>query len=173
MSVTARRHLQHEALVGGVSNTLFNGLIAWWLLSGGPALAWWGQHSFGIDILATAFLLPFIVALIVIPLQRRKLSRGKLQAIDLGPDSQLQGWVDRLPFSVWGNALLFGLIGLCLVAPLTLAGFHLLGVSQVPPAHYAMFKGVWAGLVAALLVIPMSMSALRAAAVEPATLTGN
>ena len=35
MSAQAKQHLKHEALVGGVSNTVFNGLIAWWLLKEG------------------------------------------------------------------------------------------------------------------------------------------
>ena len=66
-SVTARSHLRHEVLVGGISNTIFNGLIAWLLLKSGPALGWGGQNSFAVDMLATGLLLPFIVALIVIP----------------------------------------------------------------------------------------------------------
>ena len=72
----AKQHLQHEALVGGVSNAIFNGLIAWLLLRSGPSLAWGGEHSFAVDVVATALLLPLIVALIVIPLQRGKLLQG-------------------------------------------------------------------------------------------------
>ena len=83
MNDSSTAHLKHEAWIGGISNTVFNGLIAWLLLRGGSALAWSGQHSFVIDVLATAFLLPLIVALIVIPLQKRKLAKGKLPPIDL------------------------------------------------------------------------------------------
>ena len=78
MTSSARTHLKHEVLVGGISNTIFNGIIAWLLLRNGPALAWGGQHSFAVDVIATALLLPLIVALIVIPLQRSKLRKGKL-----------------------------------------------------------------------------------------------
>lgn len=63
-AATARDHLRHEVLIGGISNTIFNGLIAWLLLKSGPALAWGGEHSFAVDVIATALLLPFIVALI-------------------------------------------------------------------------------------------------------------
>ena len=84
-AIAARDHLRYEVLVGGISNTFFNGLIAWLLLRNGPPLAWGGEHSFVVDVVATGLLLPFIVALIVIPLQRGKLNKGKLQAIDLGP----------------------------------------------------------------------------------------
>ena len=67
MTDYARSHLKHEVLVGGISNAFFNGIIAWLLMKGGPPLAWGGAHSFAVDVFATALLLPFIVALIVIP----------------------------------------------------------------------------------------------------------
>jgi hypothetical protein len=159
-------HLRHEALVGGVSNAFFNGLIAWLLLRNGPALAWGGEHSFAVDVVATSLLLPLIIALIVIPLQRSKLSKGKLQSINLGSDSRLQAMANYFPASTFKSALLFGLLGMCLIAPLTLAVFFALGIDSVAPLHYALFKGIWAGLMAAVLVLPMVLLALRDQAVD-------
>jgi len=150
--------------VGGVSNTLFNGLIAWLLLRGGPALGWSGPGNFVVDLLATGFLLPFIVALIVIPLQRRKLAAGALPPMSLGADSALQRWVDRMPVGTFGNALLFGLAGALLVTPPTLALLYFAGIQSIDATPYALFKGVWAGLLAALLVLPIVLVALRATA---------
>jgi hypothetical protein len=161
MSNWARQHLRHEVLVGGISNMVFNGIIAWLLLKGGPNQAWQGSHSFVVDILATAFILPFIVALIVIPLQKSKLNKGKLQTMDLGPNSRLQSLVNRLPQSTFLNALLFGACGMTVIAPLTIALLALSGVAEFTPLAYSIFKGVWAGLMAGILVIPMVMSALR------------
>jgi hypothetical protein len=43
MAGQAQHHLKKEALVGGLSNAVFNGLIAWWLLAGGSALGWTGK----------------------------------------------------------------------------------------------------------------------------------
>jgi hypothetical protein len=160
-AVAAADHLRHEILVGGISNTVFNGLIAWLLLRNGPELRWGGAHSFAVDVLATGLLLPFIVALIVIPLQRGKLNKGKLQPIRLGPGSPVQRVADRLPANTFKSALLFGLFGLCVIAPLTLLGFYLSGVVAVDPVTYALFKGVWAGLMAAIVVVPMVLVALR------------
>lgn len=165
----ARGHLRHEILVGGISNAVFNGLIAWLLIKSGPALRWAGDHSFAVDVIATALLLPFIVALIVIPLQRGKLNKGKLQSIDLGTSSLVQSVANRLPESTFKCALLFGLFGTCVIAPVTLLGFYLAGVQEVSPMNYAIFKGVWAGLMAAVLVIPMVLCALR----PPATATSH
>ena len=163
-SATGRDHIKHEILVGGISNAFFNGLIAWLLLKSSPALAWGGEHSFAVDVIATGLLLPFIVALIVIPLQRGKLNKGKLQPIQLGPSSFMQRVADKLPASTFKSAVLFGLFGMCVIAPLTLLGFYLVGVEQVNPVNYAIFKGIWAGLMAGLLVVPMVLLALRAPA---------
>ena len=163
-TTAAAQHIRHEILVGGISNAIFNGIIAWLLLRSGPALAWDGDHSFAVDVIATAFILPFIVALIVIPLQRSKLNKGKLAPIHLGDGSFMQRVADRLPAGTFKSALLFGLFGMCVIAPLTLLGFYLLGVTQVSPLNYSIFKGIWAGLMAALLVVPMVLLALRAPA---------
>lgn len=140
MADDAISHLKHEALVGGGSNAVFNGLIAWLLIRNGPPLQWGGDHSFAVDVLATAFLLPLIVALIVIPLQRGKLRKGKLSAITLDPSSLLQKVADRFPAGTGQCAFLFGLVGLLVIAPVTLAGFYLFGVQQVSPLAYALFK---------------------------------
>lgn len=161
MTVQAKDHLKHEVLVTGITNTFFNGLIAWLLLKGGTALTWTGDKNFVVDIVATAFILPFIVALIVIPMHKRKLAKGTLQPMDFGENSSLQRLFNRLPVSTLGNAVCFGIVGMCVAAPLPLAGFYLGGIEQIPPVTYAMFKGVWAGVMAAVLVIPMVMSALR------------
>lgn len=154
-------HIQHEILVCGASNTVFNGLSAWLLMKGGPSLQWSGDHTFVVDLVATAFILPLLVAFIVIPLQRSKLNKGKLQPLNLGTSSFMQSLADRFPASTPKSALLFGLIGMLIIAPLTLAGLYLLGIQAISPGYYAIFKGIWAGLMAAVLVVPMVLIALR------------
>ena len=98
-------HIRKEILVGGISNAIFNGLIVWLLKKNGPDLRWGGEHSFAVDIIATGLLLPFIVALIVIPLQRSKLNKGELQPINLGPGSFMQALADRFPATTFKSAL--------------------------------------------------------------------
>ena len=154
-------HILHEVWVCGGSNTIFNGLSAWLLMKGGASLQWSGDHSFAVDVVATAFLLPLIVAFIVIPLQRSKLNKGTLQPINLGPSSFMQSLADRFPASTAKSALLFGLIGILIIAPVTLTGLYLFGVQTINPEYYAVFKGLWAGLIAAILVVPMVLIALR------------
>jgi preprotein translocase subunit SecF len=57
--------------------------------------------------------------------------------------------------------VLLGLVGLFIIAPLTLTGLYLFGVQTMSPEYYAIFKGIWAGLMASLLVVPMLLIALR------------
>lgn len=159
-SITA--YIKKETAITGISNTAFNGVIAWMLLRGGDALQWGGQHSFVIDLFATAFILPFIVALIIVPIQRRKVSQQKLPAMELNAANRLQGIISRLPNSLFINALLFGVVGALLFTPLALLGFWALAIEQIQPINYAIFKGCWAGLMAAVLVVPMLMLGLRA-----------
>lgn len=154
-------HLKHEALVGGVSNAIFNGLIAWLMLRGKPNLVWSGENSFVVDIAATAFLLPFLVALIVIPLQRAKLKKGALPHMRLGSGSMIQKLLDRFPRGVMKSALLFGLAGLVVFFPVTTLSLYAVGIESFTPAGYSLFKGGWAGLMAAVLVVAMVLVALR------------
>lgn len=160
-ATTGSAHIRHEILASGISNAVFNGVITWLMLKSGPALRWGGEHSFAVDVIATGLLLPFIVALIIIPLQRSKLAKGKLAPMDLGKGSRMQSLADRFPASTFKSALLFGLIGMLIIAPLTLAGLYMLGIDEITPLQYAVFKGLWAGLMAAVLVVPMVLIALR------------
>tara|TARA_B110000977_G_C11058695_1_gene485088 strand:- start:721 stop:1320 length:600 start_codon:yes stop_codon:yes gene_type:complete len=161
MSEYAKHKIQHEILIGGGSNAFFNGIIAWLTLREGPSLTWLGSSSFVVDITATAFILPFIVALIVIPLQKKKLQKGAAETINFGPKSLLQHWVNRLPDATFLNAIIFGVIGVLIAAPTPLIIFYILDIEQIEPMTYAIFKGCWAGIMAGILVIPMVMSALR------------
>ncbi|WP_419533880.1 hypothetical protein [Endozoicomonas sp.] len=161
MSFSAPKYLKHEMLVCGTSNTLLNMLIAWLLLKDGNPISWKGENNFVGDMIATSFLLSFIISLILISVNQRKLIKGKVGEIDFGPGSRLQQWVNRLPSGKLGNAFCFGLLGLLIAVPLPLAGFAILGVEQFAPVDYAVFKGFWAGALSTLIVVPIVMSALR------------
>ena len=157
----AEQHIKHEVAVGGISNAVFNGLIAWLLMRGGADLTWGGPHSFAGDIVATAFILPFIVALIVIPLQRKKLGKGTVAPIRLADRNLMQVIADRIPESTFKAALCFGGLGALVYAPLLLLGIYATGIEVFTPNQYSVFKGIWAGALAGILVIPMVLVALR------------
>ena len=153
--------IRRETLVSGLSNTLFNGLIAWLLLRTGSNLTLTGEHSYAIDVMATAFILPFIVTLIVIPLNQRKRAAGKAPSVQLDSGQWLQAALLKFPDKLWRRALCFGLLTMLVVTPLTLVPLWALGIHEFTPLAYSLFKGVWAGLVAAILTRPMLLLALQ------------
>jgi hypothetical protein len=153
--------IRHETLVSGLSNAVFNGLIAWLLLRAGSNLTLAGEHSFAVDVMATAFILPFIVTLIVIPLNQRKLAASKLTPVKLDAANWLHARLMRFPDSLWLRALWFGFFTMLLVTPLTLFPLWALGIHEFTPAAYSVFKGIWAGLMAAAITTPMLLLALR------------
>ncbi|MFT5482782.1 MAG: hypothetical protein ACI9GW_001436 [Halieaceae bacterium] len=158
---TAGAHLLHEVLVGGVSNAIFNALAAWLLLRGGSNLTFGGDNSFAIDVVATAFILPFIVSLIVIPLNQRKLRNNKVDTISATYIPCIQTFLNHFPKGLAMRAVCFGVLGVALFSPGVLLPLWALGISEFSPLQYAIFKGFWAGLLAAVLVVPMILLALR------------
>ena len=154
-------HIQHEVKVAGISNAFFNGVIAWLLLRGGGQLTLTGERSYAADILATAFILPFVVTLIVIPLARRKRDRGVLPCVALNASHWLEARLMRFPSGLGMRALCLGALGMLLFAPVTLMPLWLLGIDSFTPLGFAIFKGVWAGFLAAALTPLMLLLAAQ------------
>ncbi len=149
-----------DAVINGVTNAIFNGYIAWLILRDRTILSMWGDGGFGFDILATAFILLFIVTLIVVPLSRRKVLQGKLRSIHLQAGNPIHSFLRYMPAGLLWQALAFGLIGLFIVAPLTLVMLWLLGAGSLGPLAFALIKGGWAGVLAGTMVIPMILLAV-------------
>lgn len=158
-----KHYLIHGASTNGLANTLANGGICWWLIQDKGPVGWWGGSNFGGDLLATGFILPFIVALIVIPLHNHKVRSGSLPTISVDLIPRWIHWVLVMPRNLWLRGALFGLIGVLVFSLPTLVFLALLKVDTFSPAQYALFKGVWAGLVAFILVIPMTALAMSTA----------
>jgi len=161
MTSGLNNYIKRERLMNGGTNTLFNGGIAWLSLKGKGLLHLAGSGSFAIDIVATAFILPFIVTLIVIPLQKRKANKGSIARFTPNKANLIERLAAGFPQSLWLSALYFGLIGMLIIAPTTLLGIILLGADTFTPEAYSLFKGLWAGAIAAILVGPMIMVGLR------------
>jgi len=164
-----KRYLVHNATTNGLANAVCNGLICYWLIKDKGTVTWWGSSNFGGDLLATGFILPFIVTLIVIPLQRAKVQKGKITNIDGNQVPRLLHRFLSFPQSIWANATLFGLIGTFAIGGATLLLLAALGIESFTPLQYAWFKGLWAGLMAGILVGPMVIVAIRPTARAVAT----
>lgn len=158
-----KTYLAREVTTNGLTNAFFNGLACWYLMKDKGDLIWWGAHSFGVDILATAFILPWIVALILIPLQNMKVRKGKVNRWMPGhnDDHFMLQLVNRFPQKLWLNAILFGFIGMLFVAPLVLLVLFFAGTDTLTPEQYTYIKGAWTGILAALLTTPMILLGLR------------
>ena len=161
-------YLRREVTTNGLTNAFFNGVICWYLIKEKVDLTWWCEHSFGGDILATALILPWIVAMIVIPLQRSKVRKGKIAPWHCDDTTRKSLKIlAKFPQSLWLNGLYFGLLGMLVIGPITLLGLWLAGAATFTPMEYAIFKGLWAGCLAAVTVIPMLLVGLKAP--SPAT----
>ncbi|MGI9284826.1 MAG: hypothetical protein ACR2P1_05525 [Pseudomonadales bacterium] len=153
MSEELNAHILHEVKTNGVMNTVFNGGIAFLLLKGGENLTLRGDII--VDLMATGAILLFIVSLILIPLNRSKVAKGKLTAHNWDTNKLLHRWLQRFPKSLFARALIFALVGLLVIAPLTAGALFVVGATEFSPLAYSIFKGLWAGLMAAMMTVPM------------------
>ncbi len=148
MSSSLAAHIRRESLSNLVINLLINGGLAYWLLHEHPAIFAWGENGYGPDLLLTGFLLSFIISAIFIWMHRAKRAKG----VWPGLNSDEQGWARHLPTNTWLAAVCFGVIGLTVAAPVLLAVLWLAQIQSLTPLQYALLKGIWAGVLAALLV---------------------
>ncbi|CAH0991331.1 hypothetical protein SIN8267_01434 [Sinobacterium norvegicum] len=167
MSHSVKSHITREVITNGVTNSFFNGVIAWMLLKEIETITLWQEHSIAIDMAATAAILLFILTVIIIPLNRSKLRKGKIIAAEWNPASRLHRILMRFPQKLWQQGLMFALCGIVLVAPISVLPFMLTGITEMTGSQYAIVKGVWAGLMAAIMVIPMIILALAPADNKP------
>lgn len=150
MTDTLKVHIRVQSRNNFVINLLLNGVLAWVLLKDKGALSAWGDPGFGADLVITGFLLAALVAIFMIRIHRAKRVQGRLEPVPvdaLGAVAPLAGRND------WINSLLFGLAGALLSAALV-GVLALMPLLPLSPVVYAVFKGVWAGVLAALVVPP-------------------
>ncbi len=154
MAMNLTRHIRNESLAQGLGNVVANALIAWLLLRNRDELALWAFDGVAFDVALTCLLLLMIVSWIVMASNKKKLSVGKLDPITPNANSFFQRLVLQLPDSVWKAGACIGVLGLATVAPLTLLSFQLLDVLSIAPMHYVIFKALWTGAMASLVVTP-------------------
>lgn len=139
-----RLRIQH-GLVPALFNLVLNAGIAWLLFRSHAEVSLFGEAGVAVDLLATGFILPFAICLIDSLRVRSQVRSGKLQVLE-SPRPVRGGW-DRRPPLV--RALGLGAAGVVLAsAPLVLA------VSLAEPVPLWTFiasKGIWAGLLAAIV----------------------
>lgn len=147
-----RRFLLIEQGLGpAVFNCLLNGLIAWALFRSSTTVPLWGPSSVGVDLLATAFILPFLTSVIVSAIVTRQLGSGKVPAL---PPSQLPNWRWYLRSSSM-RGLLLAAAGILFGTLPVLWALSLGQAQPFPVADFVAFKALWSALLA-LAVTPLA-----------------
>lgn len=151
MTTASPHYILKEASSNGVINACVNGGFAWYLSAEKTLLSVWGGQGVIVDFVATAAILVFLLSLIVLPLQRRKLSK-----LDLGPVQppfafiRYLGWL--APHRDLVKALVLALLAALLSLPLLAGAFFLTGAEQLSPLAFTLAKAVYTGVVAAAVV---------------------
>jgi len=145
-----------QGIVALVINIAFNGGIAWLLFRSMSEIPLWGESSVGVDMIATAVLLPVFSCLIVSKIVVSQVRSGKIPP--------LQG--DQIPKSGWSHrpAVIRGLfLGTCAVflgAAPVVAALSIADSASVDASAFIGYKAVWAGLMAGVVSPPIAWWAL-------------
>ncbi len=155
--------LVHQSLVPAGFNFVINGLIAWLLFRSLDTLTLWGEHGIAGDLLITAFLLPMLTCLIVSPLITKQVRNKKLSVLS----SALQAAQGMATKALVLRALFLGVVGLIFAAAPIVWLLDLVesqGVTIVLGSlDYALYKAVWAALMAMVITPVIAWWALQSA----------
>ncbi|MEM7412198.1 MAG: ankyrin repeat domain-containing protein [Myxococcota bacterium] len=141
--------LVEQGVVPTVFNLVINGVIAWALFRTAKSVPLWGESSIGIDLMATAFLLPFLTCVIVSKLVARQVHSGKLPPLPAA-HLPLSKWFRR-PTSVRG--LFLGVASMVFAAAPIIWALDLGMAQPFSVPSFIAFKAIWAALLA-LAVTP-------------------
>ena len=166
MNETHKRYLWiDQGAVPVASNVAINALIAWLLFRNLEAVPMWGTASVMVDSLLTVFLLTAINASIITAVVRRAVRR-KPELLTSAKRSDY-AWMRWWPDGLWPRALLLGLVATAALAPLFWAGFALLGIERLAPAHMVAFKSAYVFALTAPLLPAVAWAAICDGARQP------
>lgn len=142
--------LIEQGAIPALFNLVLNGLIAWALFRSRVAVPLWGDSSVGVDLIATAFLLPFLTCLIVSSIVARQVRSGRVPPLPPGQRPH-SGWFERSPSA---RGLFLGALGISFGAAPIVWALSLGNAQPFPVTSFVVFKAVWAAMLA-LLVTPV------------------
>jgi hypothetical protein len=138
--------LVEQGAVPTVFNFALNGAIAWALFRSAGAVPLWGESSLGVDLLATAFLLPFLTCVIVSAIVAKHVRDGKVPplAAEQLPNTR---WYEG---SAWRRGLLLGVAGVVFGALPLVWALHIASAQPLAVPAFVAFKATWAAMLALL-----------------------
>jgi len=136
-----------QCLIPTIVNFVMNGLIAWLLNRSASTIPLWQGSSVALDLIATAFILPFAICIIVSATIKSKVLSGKISPLlpNQFPNSR---WFKRLALF---RGLFLGILGVIFGALPILWALSLGQAQPFPVISYILFKAVWAALIASLI----------------------
>jgi hypothetical protein len=148
LSNTLKQYLiVKQALVPALVNLVLNGLISWLVLRNVASITLWGKPSIALDLLLTAFLIPFITCFINSYTIAKSVRSGKVEKLD-APLRYFTLW-HLTP--IYARSFLLGLIALVCVGVPTVLLLETLWVEPISLWQFVIFKALWAGTLAAVV----------------------
>ena len=167
MDQQLKKHIRRERVSTFISNSIINGGLAYLIVKNRHALPMFGEHAFSKDLVITGALLAGIITAIVVPIHRGKVRKGTLP-VHRWEGRQITARVlAHLPRNILLLSLIFGLFGMLVFAPATIGVLRLLSITSFEPLPFAVFKGIWAGALAAILTRPLILLGMEATSEEP------
>jgi hypothetical protein len=143
-----------QTLAGAAVNIGIAGLLGWLLFRHAERVPITGSGGVMADTVATAFMVSFATCLIVTPIVRAQVERGRLSLLEPSKLSSL------MPQSVFWRAIVLGLICTAVVIPTLTAACAVFGIRSVSLRHFLVFKLVFAGVEGALATPVITFAAL-------------
>lgn len=147
-----------QIVVPALFNFAFNAVLGWLEFRTHTPLPLWGEPSMGLDLLGMLFFLPAFSCLIGTPLIRHAARQGK---VDWLPYSLSEhALLRRLPSSTWRRAAVLGALCTGVLGPLSIGAILLAGATSWSLWDAVIFKGLYAGILAALVTPWLALYAL-------------
>lgn len=139
--------LLKQLLLPAFINLTLNGLICWLVLKNTSVITFWGKSSIGIDLLITAFLIPFITSLINSYVIAEQVVNGKLEPMNMR-SNQVTGWLLRPTYL---KSTFLGLICIAFAGLPTIIVLQMIWNDPISLWNYVLFKSLWAAVLAAIV----------------------
>ncbi len=143
------KYIRIQAIICAIINILVNPALSWLVNRKMEFMPLWGENCIVVDTAITLIIMPLLVALFTAAGVRKALKNGQFAADAGFPRA---GYLlSRLPENAWGLGIMIGLGSVLVFLPLTLGLFHVLGISGLLFAEFALFKAFYTGSLAFLV----------------------
>jgi hypothetical protein len=155
MTQDHRKYLTGQTIVGAAVNLVLNGAIGWAAFRSLDRVPFSGSRSISGDLVGTAFLLPLLLCLIVTPLVRAEVRKGKIARAE--PSESISRF---LPRGLVLRGIVLGLLAAVTIAPVTIWGLQALGIREMGFWQFVGFKAAFGAASAALITPVVALRAL-------------